>query len=266
MLEFSKYNKTAGIYKWENKINHKCYIGQSIDLGSRLRHHVNNFKHHRYNSPLYKAFDKYGIDSFDVEILYAVQNPMNNIKSFLDRLEIGFIEKYNSYGKTGYNQTRGGDAGILGYKFTEEQRIKISENSKIAAINLYQEVFLYDIRTEQEFYFPSITEASKYFNCNHSQISRICRWRQLTINNSLVGSLDKSTLMDRVKYVKEYSPSFSNKSGKNRKRPIPGLKRHFNTPTGKKIISEEQRRKISQGLLRYNKSKLLKNKQNNNGN
>lgn len=66
----------------------------------------------------------------------------------MDRLEIGFIEKYNSYGKTGYNQTRGGDAGILGYKFTEEQRIKISENSKIAAINLYQEVFLYDIRTE----------------------------------------------------------------------------------------------------------------------
>ena len=58
--------------------------------------------------------------------------------------------------------------------------------------------------------------------------------------------------MDRVKYVKEYS-ILSNKS---RKRP-PGLKRHFNTPTGKKIISEEQKIKISQGLLKYNERKRL---------
>lgn len=41
--------------------------------------------------------------------------------------------------------------------------------------------------------------------------------------------------MDRVQYVKEYSNQYS----KNRKRPTPGLKRHFDTSTGKKILSEE---------------------------
>ena len=262
MLEFSKYNKIAGIYKWENKINHKCYIGQSVDLGSRLRHHVNNYKHHRYDAPLYRAFDKYGIDQFDVEILYQFENLVDGIKALLDRLEIACIEQYNSYGKTGYNQTRGGDAGILGYKFTEEQRIKVSENAKQTAVKQHQEVFLYDIKTEREYRFESIMEAAKYFNCHHSQMTRICRWQQLTINKSLVGSIDKNTLMDRVRYVKEYSNQYS----KDRKRPTPGLKRHFNTPTGKKIISEEQKKKISQGLLKYNKQKRLANKtQNNNG-
>ena len=252
MLEFSKYNKIAGIYKWENKINHKCYIGQSVNLGSRLRHHINNYKHHRYNTPLYRAFDKYGIDQFDVKILYQFEDLVYGIKELLDRLEIACIEQYNSYGKTGYNQTRGGDAGILGYKFTEEQRTKVSENAKRTIVDQYQEVFLFDIKTEKRYCFKSITDAAKYFNCNHSQITRTCRWQQLTINKSLVGSINENTLMDRVKYVKEYS-ILSNKS---RKRP-PGLKRHFNTPTGKKIISEEQKIKISQGLLKYNERKRL---------
>ena len=31
-----------------------------------------------------------------------------------------YINKYSSY-TNGYNQTLGGDGGILGYKFTEEQ-------------------------------------------------------------------------------------------------------------------------------------------------
>ena len=261
MLEFSKYNKIAGIYKWENKINHKCYIGQSVDLGSRLRHHVNNHKHHRYDAPLYRAFDKYGIDQFDVEILYQFEDLVDGVKELLDRLEIACIEQYDSYGKTGYNQTRGGDAGILGYKFTEEQRTKVSENSKRAAVKQYKEVFLYDIKTEKEYRFESIMEAAKYFNCHHSQMTRICRWQQLTINKSLVGSIDKNTLMDRVQYVKQHSNSYS----KTRKRPTPGLKRHFNTPTGKKIISEEQKKKISQGLLKYNEQKRLANKTQNNG-
>ena len=257
MLEFSKYNKIAGIYKWENKINHKCYIGQSVDLGSRLRHHINNYKHHRYNNPLYKAFDKYGIDSFDVEILYKFENIVDGIKEFLDRLEIACIEQYNSYGKTGYNQTRGGDAGIFGYKFTEEQRAKISESAKRTVVKQYQEVFLYDIKTEKEYYFKSVTDAAKYFNCDHSQITRTCRWQQLTLNKSLVGSINKNTLDDRIKYVKEYSSSRRNITKKARKKPAPGLKRHFNTPTGKKIISEEQKIKISQGLLKYNERKRL---------
>jgi hypothetical protein len=93
--------------------------------------------------------------------------------------------------------------------------------------------------------------AAKYFGCAHSQITRVCRWKQLTLNNSIVGALDRSKLPDRVEYVKSYSPHYANMSGKHRKRPVPGLKRHFDTPDGKKIISEEQKEKIRNSLYKY---------------
>lgn len=69
MVDFSEYRNKAGIYKWENKINHKCYIGQAKDLNRRLIHHFSNIKTGRYNSPLYKAVAKYGINNFDITIV-----------------------------------------------------------------------------------------------------------------------------------------------------------------------------------------------------
>lgn len=251
MIEFKKYNKIAGIYKFENKINHKCYIGQSIDIGSRLRHHICNFKHRRYDAPLYRAFDKYGIESFDVEILYSIENPIPDIKILLDRLEIGYIEKYNSYGGTGYNQTRGADAGILGYKFTEEQRKRTSENSRIAAKQYSTRVWLYNLESGWTFSFPSIMSAANHFNCSHAQITRLCRWKQLTLNKSWIGSLEESVLQERAEFVKSYTPDYRNHVVKFRKRPAPGLKRHFNTSDGKKIIPLEQREKIRTSMYKY---------------
>lgn len=250
MIEFRKYNNVAGIYKWENKINHKCYIGQSIDLGGRLRHHVNNFKHRRYDSPLYRAFDKYGIEQFDVTILYEIKNPTSEIKPLLDELEIGYIEMYSSYGK-GYNQTRGGDAGILGYKFTEEQRKRTSINSRNSAKNYSERVYLYNMKTKWTFSFPSISSAAAHLKCSHAQVTRVCRWQQLTLYKDWIGSLDETLLEDRAKFVNEYSPVYQNKSGRQRKHPIPGLKRHFNTLDGKKVIPLEQRNKIRNSLYKY---------------
>lgn len=58
MVDFSEYRNKAGIYKWKNKINHNCYIGQAKDLNRRLIHHFSNVKTGRYNSPLYKAVAK----------------------------------------------------------------------------------------------------------------------------------------------------------------------------------------------------------------
>lgn len=60
------------------------------------------------------------------------------------------------------------------------------------------------------------------------------------------------TLFERAEFVAAYKPTMTT-SGKRRKRPTTGLKRHFNTPTGKKILSEDHKRKISEGLKRYNK-------------
>lgn len=249
-MEFKKYNKCAGIYKWQNKINGKCYIGQSIDLGSRLRHHINNFKHRRYDAPIYRAFDKYGLDNFDVEILYCIENPEHCIKPLLDELEIGYIEKYNSYGGTGYNQTRGGDAGILGYKFTEEQRRKVGRNSIVAGKNNSRRAVLYNVETKWTVIFPCMSFAAKMFNVRHGQISRLCQGKQFMLYDKWIGALSEDDIPRRISEIKN-RVVLRTSNYANRKRPMPGLKRHFNTPDGKKIISEEQREKIRNSLFRY---------------
>lgn len=93
-----------GIYKIENKINGKVYIGQSVNIKRRWKNHKTAStceKDHTYNYPLYKAFRKYGIDNFTFDVIEECE------LFELDRLEKFWINYYNSYVK-GYNQTLGG--------------------------------------------------------------------------------------------------------------------------------------------------------------
>jgi len=69
IVRYNKYKGVAGIYKWENLINHKCYIGQSVNLSKRLAQHFNNIKNKKCDNPLYKAVAKYGLENFDVTIV-----------------------------------------------------------------------------------------------------------------------------------------------------------------------------------------------------
>lgn len=92
---------SIGIYKIENKINGKVYIGQSIDIFKRWAVHANAKK-----SPkmvITKAILKYGVDKFNFEILELCD------KTLLNQREIYWIDKCNSY-NNGYNSTKGGDS------------------------------------------------------------------------------------------------------------------------------------------------------------
>lgn len=180
-----------GIYKITNIINGKYYIGQSIYLKKRLKRHL-SYKSHKDNLALYKAFDKYGIDKFTIEILETIDTEKCNIdiKSELDRLEIFYIKKYNSY-ISGYNQTIGGDAGITGYKFTEEQRKKVSEHQKLCAHNFYKPVYLKSIITGNIKMYISECHAAEDMKCSHSQISKVCNKKQYILNAEWVGGRTK---------------------------------------------------------------------------
>lgn len=179
-----------GIYKITNIINGKCYIGQSIYLKKRLKRHL-SYKSHKDNLALYKAFNKYGVDKFTIEILETIDTEKcDNIKSELDKLEIFYIKKYNSY-ISGYNQTLGGDAGIAGYKFTEEQRRKVSEHQKLCAHNFYKPVYLKSIISGNIKMYISESYAAKDLNCSHSQISKVCNKKQYILNAEWVGGRTK---------------------------------------------------------------------------
>ena len=101
--------KICGIYKIENLINCKVYIGQSNNIQQRWYEHKNLFKkkdRKEYNYPLYKAMRKYGIKNFSFEILEECEIEKLNM------YERRYIFIYNSYTKfnksNGYNQTIGG--------------------------------------------------------------------------------------------------------------------------------------------------------------
>ena len=95
------------IYKITNKINGKCYIGQTIKLPeARWREHQQHaFGSHinDQNKVLYKAIRKYGLENFSFEVV------QDNIQTHeeLDKAEIYWINYYNSFLR-GYNSTFGG--------------------------------------------------------------------------------------------------------------------------------------------------------------
>ena len=108
-----------GIYKIENLINGKVYIGQSSNILKRWSTHksfANSLVNSR-NTHLYNAIKKYGIENFSFEIIEET-----SIED-LNKREIYWIKYYNSYEK-GYNLTIGGE-GIK--KVTEEDIEKICQ-------------------------------------------------------------------------------------------------------------------------------------------
>lgn len=148
----------AGLYCIRNTINGKCYIGQSVKLRKRIHKHITNFKTNLYDAPLYRAFDKYGLDKFEVIILNTFVDTNNpKLKETMDKLEKKYIKEYNSYGPTGYNQTYGGDAGVLGLKMTDEQKATISKNSKRIANDGRNLIYCYDIQTKLTHVAVSLT-------------------------------------------------------------------------------------------------------------
>ena len=92
----------SGIYKITNKVNGKCYIGQSINIKKRLSQHKSQtYRNIHINKILYQAIKKYGIENFTFDIIEKCET------NSLDDREKYWIEYYDSY-NNGYNGTKGG--------------------------------------------------------------------------------------------------------------------------------------------------------------
>ena len=127
------------IYMIKNKLDNKCYIGQTIekDVNTRWNSHKRNINSDGCRV-LYNAFRKYGLEQFDFKIICI------SFDESLDDLEIYYISKFNSIAPNGYNLESGGNKNkkfhpetckkisiaLTGKKHSEERKLKNSNSQK----------------------------------------------------------------------------------------------------------------------------------------
>ena len=107
-----------GIYKIQNKVTDKVYIGKSVNIEKRwIQHrcHLNNNVH--ANDYLQKAWNKYGENGFNFSVLCECE------ESVLDEKEIYYINLYKATDRSyGYNLREGGDGGAMSQETIEKLR------------------------------------------------------------------------------------------------------------------------------------------------
>lgn len=127
----------VGIYKIENLINHKVYVGQSVNIKHRWfchRRHLDNNTHTNFH--LQKAWNKYGSENFKFEIIENCE------KEFLNDRETYWNNYYSSLngtyniGATNYENTMSDEMRqriskkLIGHKMSEESKQKMINKLK----------------------------------------------------------------------------------------------------------------------------------------
>ena len=125
---------TIGIYSILNKVNHKIYIGQSLDIETRLKQHMSNSS----NLDLKKDIEQFGINKFEFSILKKCN------ASKLDMFEKKYIKHFQDKGIDVYNLSlvdkRLKKANRLNETIKENKLVYIKSNTDYL-INKYGEVY-----------------------------------------------------------------------------------------------------------------------------
>lgn len=196
------------IYKIENKINNKLYIGKTLySIERRWTQHKQNFKRKDLKHlKLYNAFLKYGIDNFTISEVEYVEDP-----KLLSKREQYWIDYYDTF-YNGYNCSLGGD-GLQLYDYdliwkywqegknikqisellecndyvvrtcldlhnvsTEERKARSIKNVLETYNKLKRKVQQIDINTNQIINtFESIANAANFIHGDNSNISKACK-------------------------------------------------------------------------------------------
>lgn len=174
-----------GIYKIENKINGKVYIGESLDIKRRWKEHIKDLdknKHHSYK--LQEDWNKYGKDSFNFEVISKLDKTISN---YIDRFVLVIYEnkymiKYDSL-NNGYNLENTLETILNGKKLEFHGKdIKIISNFKENIDNEKEFIEKDNIIYRNRFTLHFI---EKRTDIEHEELIN------LMLNNNMIVELDK---------------------------------------------------------------------------
>lgn len=110
----------SGIYSIRNVINNNVYIGSAVNFIKRKNNHFNCLSKNKHkNIHLQRAYNKYGKDNFEFEIISYVED-----KTKLVECE----QKWLDFFKPEYNMCKIAGS-TLGVKLSEEHKEKIRLNN-----------------------------------------------------------------------------------------------------------------------------------------
>lgn len=94
------------IYKIENTVNGKCYVGQTGNWKKRNQYHLSYLKRNKHhNQHLQSSWNKYGESAFTFTVLVD-----DLPEKYMDDMERGFIATFRTIDKKyGYNKESGGN-------------------------------------------------------------------------------------------------------------------------------------------------------------
>jgi len=111
------------VYKIENTVNGKLYVGKTKAPASRWAQHKAKARGRHY-LPVHQAINKYGADKFTFTIVETLDTEEQSFER-----ERHYVALWKTRGHGGYNLTDGGD-GVRALVYTPEMRARMSASHK----------------------------------------------------------------------------------------------------------------------------------------
>lgn len=192
ILLYEENYKKSGIYRWNNLISGKSYIGSSINLSNRFSIYCskNAIKRRllKGSSAIYYALLKYGYSNFSLDILEYTEPKLLLIK---EQYYINILKpEYNILKIAGSRlglklseKTKTAiSVGLMGRKYTQETINKLRKRNSVISTNTLSKLTLrssgvkvniFDPSKNLWYKFPTMTKAAAFLNVKREFISKI---------------------------------------------------------------------------------------------